>query len=110
MADKRIYNLSSTTDITDHYIMVDKSGNADALRYDIEGLLVIRSGRVSKIAGTSTVTFAKAFPAGSDYALWVRAIDSSGYDIGAVDSNRTVSGFDITVDDSCTLEYIAAKL
>ena len=63
---------------------------------------------VALASGDNTVSFSSPFAGGSSYTLRVLALTTAGgYETRGVITNKTISGFDINVDEACTMEYDA---
>ena len=77
MANKRIYDLSTTTALAAKFLAVDKAGNAEAEKFDAAQIVTLSGAQT--ITGTKTFTRA-AFGSGSAY------IEQSGSDLTFYDS------------------------
>lgn len=74
----------------------------------VDGINWIKSDEVSIPSGTTTVSFLAHYPAGVPYGIVVHnCYNSKGYNVAHRISNKTVSGFDVTVSEACTLTYLA---
>jgi len=59
-------------------------------------------------AGVKAVVFAQPYATGvTDIDIRIKVFDAEGYDIGGSISNITNTGFDLTVGDACTFNYIS---
>lgn len=74
----------------------------------VDGINWIKSDEVSIPSGTTTVSFLAAYSAGIPYGIVVHnCYNSKGYNVSHRISNKTVSGFDVTVSEPSTLTYLA---
>nr|BDD47670.1 hypothetical protein 19 [bacterium] len=66
-----------------------------------------RAGTESLSSGNQTVSFSEIFT--TNYQLFIHVENASNELIGYTLSNEDENGFDIDVDEACTLKYIALK-
>jgi len=64
-------------------------------------------GSIALSIGTTSMVFANEYEVGEVWHFLIKEAISTvgGYDIGCTVSNRTITGFDITVDEACTFTY-----
>jgi hypothetical protein len=63
-------------------------------------------GSVELSSGETPISFAEEYIPGENWHFLIKeAIDTGGYDIGCTVSNRTNTGFNVTVNDACTFTY-----
>jgi hypothetical protein len=63
-------------------------------------------GSVELSSGTTHVAFTEEYEVGESWHFLIKeAIDTGGFDIGCAISNRTATGFDVAVDDTCVFTY-----
>jgi len=59
-------------------------------------------------SGVKSVVFQQPYASGvTDIDIRIKVFDADGFDIGGVVSNISNTGFDLTVDDVCTFNYIS---
>lgn len=74
----------------------------------VDGINWIKSDEVALVAGVNHVSFMAAYPSGVPYGIIVHnCYNSKGYLTAHRISNKTVSGFDVTVSEACTLTYLS---
>jgi hypothetical protein len=82
MANKRIYDLTAATDLTDQFLAIDKSGNSEAEKLSTNGFIQYTKQTLSsvqiKAANTSPVTLITAKGSGK-YIYPIRVVEKFNY-------------------------------
>ncbi len=111
MANKRIYQLETATDLTDKYIGIDKSGNPSAEKYPLENILSLKNrfNTFSVDSGEQTITFLTPFPDGTVYGVEspVGGLTTGSDIVWAYPYAYELDGFKVNFSDAVTGTYTA---
>lgn len=108
--NKRIYQLSDTTDFDDLYLVADKSTLTEAVRIPFNNLNVeLRSKKATLSAGNNqTILFDSSF-SDEEYDYIIQAISSSGSPTGFEYVSHDAYGITINLYEPATVTVIANK-
>lgn len=74
----------------------------------VDGINLIKADEVALIAGVNNVVFLTAYPIGLPFAIVVHnCYNASGYLVAHTITNKTVTGFDVTVSEAVDFLYMA---
>ena len=101
-------NPVSVTDRSKQATAEDFNELKEVVNNCVDGINWIKCNENSIPSGTTTVSFLFPYPVGLPYAIIVHnCYNSKGYLVAHRITNKTVSGFDVTVSEACTLTYLA---
>jgi len=110
-------NKLTYTNKTNPISVVDRTKQATAEDFNeiksivndcVDGINWIKSDEVALVVGVNHVSFMAAYPAGVPYGIIVHnCYNSKGYLVAHKISNKTTSGFDVTVSEASTFMYLA---
>lgn len=74
----------------------------------VDGINQIKANEVALVQGINHVLFLAAYSVGVPYCIIVHnCYNSSGYLVGHTITNKTVSGFDVTVGEAVNFIYLS---
>lgn len=74
----------------------------------VDGVNWIKSDELPLNAGVNAVAFLAPYPVGVPFGIVLHTCtNSKGYQVAHKISNKSVSGFDVTVSEACTFTYLA---
>lgn len=74
----------------------------------VDGINWIKCDEIALESGINHVSFLAPYPAGIPYAIIIHnCYNSKGYIVAHKISNKSVSGFDVTVSEACVFNYLS---